>query len=423
MKKITLAATIFLLLFFEAAMPALAEETENTEEKYLRGVWVSSVYNLDFPSEKGLGEYSLKKELDSIVDNCADLGMNAIFFQVRPCADALYKSEIFPVSVFLSGTSSYSLDFDPLEYIIKKAHEKNIELHAWINPYRAALSESGYAALDSASPQKQHPEYLLKAADGSYFFNPALSEVRRLILDGIEEIIDNYDVDGIHFDDYFYPDSAYDDSADFASLGAGFGSVEEWRINNVNLLVSQAHDLIKGKNKAIAFGISPRGIWANNTDDYRGSATRGGGSLTQIYCDSLRFIKEGWVDYICPQLYWSIGYETADYKVLTAWWASAVSGSEVKLYIGMGDYRTENAPEGSVWSGAEELRRQLNLNKAYPAVKGEIHFRYGSIVQNPSLTALYKEEAPAGDGEARPDKTRLKGTLWEIVKALVLGER
>ncbi len=421
MKKFTVAAALFLLLFFEAALPVGANAPE---EEYLRGVWVSSVYNMDFPSQRGLSEFQLKSEIDSIVDNCARMGMNAIFFQVRPCGDALYKSKIFPVSVFLSGVSSYSLDFDPLEYIIEKAHEKNIELHAWINPYRAALGESGYAALDSASPQKQHPEYLIKTGDGNYFFNPALPEVRRLILDGIEEIIDNYDVDGIHFDDYFYPDSDYDDSADFAALGVGFGDIGEWRINNVNLLVEQTHDLIKEKNPHMAFGISPRGIWANNTDDPRGSATKGGGSLTEIYCDSLRFIDEGWVDYICPQLYWSIGYEIADYKVLVPWWASAVRGTDVKLYIGMGDYRTEGASEDSVWSGSEELRRQLKLNRAYPAVKGEIHFRYGSIVQNTELAALYKEEAPEADKtseEAQPKKKQLKGTLWEIVKSLMLG--
>lgn len=380
MKKFSLAIIFMLMLSF-AQLPARASE------KFVRGVWVSSVANLDFPSRRGLSEAQQKNELDEIVANCAQMGINAIFFQVHPCSDSLYASKIFPTSIFLTGESSYNLSFDPLAYIIKAAHAKGIELHAWLNPYRVTrLGGDELKKFSPESPQRKHPEYLLQCADGNYFFNPALKEVRNLIAATVEEIMDGYDVDGIHFDDYFYPESPYDDSAYFNK--SAYTDVAAWREDNVNALIKQIHDTVKAKNPDVSFGVSPRGVWANIDENPRGSATRGGGSLTQIYCDSLKFISEGWVDYICPQIYWSIGFSAADYKVLLPWWCNAVKGTNTDLYIGMADYRTENASSDSAWYGTGELQNQLELNRAYPEVKGEVHFRYGTMA-NSELKSFY----------------------------------
>lgn len=384
MKKI-LSFILILCMLIPAA--ALAEADDS--EAFVRGVWVSSVANLDYPSSSKLSDDQLRAEADKIIENCAEMGMNTIFFQVRPCSDALYNSSMFPKSVFLTGKSTFDeLTFDPLSYMVEKAHENGIKLHAWLNPYRVTrLSGSELESFSPDSPQRLHPEYLLRSSDGNYFFNPAMPEVRDLITDGIREIIENYDVDGIHFDDYFYPESSFDDSKFFAASGSA--DINEWRRSNVNALVKQVSEAVH--SYGLPFGISPRGIWANDYNDPRGSATRGGGSLNSIYCDSLCFIEEGWVDYICPQIYWNIGYKIADYAVLVPWWVNAVSGTDVKLYIGMADYRVSESAKAP-WNSADELGRQLELNKSYPQISGEVHFRYGTIAENPELFNLYKEQ-------------------------------
>lgn len=415
---------ILAVLCLAASCSAFAQDEGGGE--FLRGVWVSSVANLDYPSKSGLSDYQLKAEADKIISSCAEMGMNAIFLQVRPCADALYNSSIFPKSVFLTGKSSYeSLSFDPLAYFVSEAHKRNIQVHAWLNPYRVTrLGEKEYSAFSPDSPQRRHPEYLLKASDGNYFFNPALQEVRDLITSGVTEIIQNYDVDGIHFDDYFYPEGSYDDSAQFNASGSG--DVNAWRLENVNALVRQVHDAVKALDPSISFGISPRGVWANNYEDARGSATRGGGSLNSVYCDSLRFIGEGWVDYICPQIYWSIGFSAADYSILVPWWSKAVRGTNVKLYIGMADYRAADAAADSPWRGTDELARQINLNKSYAEIGGEVHFRYGAIAESPSLKAFYKRTyggssssfPSVGEGSAAE---KMKGNLLMLMRKITTG--
>ncbi len=414
MKK--LLSTIMALVLLLSLCPVFAAD----EEDFVRGVWVSSVVNLDYPSKQGLSQIDLKKEADDIIDTCLKTGMNTIFFQVRPCSDALYNSKIFPVSVYLAGESTYNtLSFDPLAYLVSKAHQNGIKLHAWINPYRVTrLGEKEYLAFDEGSPQRQHPEYLLKAEDGNYFFDPSLPQVRDLITDGVLEIIENYDVDGIHFDDYFYPESSFDDSAQF--MASGSSDLAAWRVDNVNALVKQVHDAIEEAAPDVEFGISPRGVWANDYEDSRGSATRGGGSLNSIYCDTIRFIDEGWVDYICPQIYWNIGFDAADYSVLVPWWVNAVKGSGVKLYIGMGDYRTEGAGPDSPWYGVAELDRQLNLNQSYSAISGEVHFRYGVIAKNSDLIELYRTRYDPSPVAAPVSKAeRLRANIIKLIKQLL----
>ena len=392
----------------------------SAEETPVRGVWVSSVFNIDYPSAPGLSDEQLRQEADNIISNCVATGMNVIYFQVRPCADALYNSTIFPKSRYLTGGGNGYLSFDPLAYMVELAHANGIQLHAWLNPYRVTTHNGDDLNLFPAnSPQRLHPEYLMRAGDGNYFFNPALQEVRDLITAGVVEILDNYNVDGIHFDDYFYPDTSFDDSAQFAASSQS--DLTQWRIESVNALVKQVSEAVHARGSV--FGISPRGIWANANENALGSATNGGGSLNSIYCDSLRFIKEGWVDYICPQIYWNIGFEIADYAILVPWWCEAVKDTDVNLYIGMADYRIPEAKAGSVWSGTAELARQLELNKSYPAVKGDVHFSYGSIVQNPDIFNFYvsvRQTAPSAFMPVRSSMAfMLKQNIVNVVKSLI----
>lgn len=416
MKKLAL----FILVISLALSSVLsAAPAAVADDGFLRGVWVSSVSNLDYPSSPGLSAAELAAEADAVIDNCERLGLNAVFLQVRPCADALYRSKLFPSSRYLTGESSYDeLPFDPLEYFVGRCHEKGIELHAWLNPYRVTALASEADSFCPACPAALHPEYLLKTDDGRLFFNPALPEVRALIIDGVREIIENYDVDGIHFDDYFYPDGGYDDSEAYAAYGGG-QALDDWRRANVNELVRGVSELIRESSPDIRFGISPRGIWANGNENARGSATRGNGSYGSIYCDSLRFIEEGWVDYICPQIYWNMGNSAADYLILLPWWAEAVKGTGVKLYVGMADYRSAEA-EDDPWKGSAELERQLDANAACPEVAGEVHFRYGSLTSSIDLINLYRRRyGGRGEPAGLTGEERLKAVLLRIMRELI----
>ncbi len=349
----------------------------------LRGVWVCTVKNLDFPSKTGLSQTQLKSELDAIVNTCVEKKLNAIFFQVRPNADALYKSNIFPWSTTLSGIQGVAPDnnFDPLEYIIEKSHANGIQLHAWINPYR--IGTGGETAVKSTlcdtHPAVLHPEYTVTCSDGGVYFNPALQEVRDLITDGVKEIVQNYNVDGIHFDDYFYPYGVTDfpDLQDYASYGKDFATVEDFRRNNVNLLVKTVYNVVKQIKKDVEFGISPFGIWDNASQNPYGSETSGMSSYSQIYADSRAWVQNGWIDYICPQVYWSFENTKAPFETVVKWWDSLCSSANIKLYIGHANYKVGTDEEG--WNDPDQISRQLQLTDTLSSVCGNVFFRYGTL--------------------------------------------
>jgi len=352
----------------------------NSEAK-VNGVWVSTVSNLDFPSSQGLTQDKLKTELDSIVSTCKKLGVNTVFFQVRPASDAFYKSDIFPWSKYLSGMQGTSADgnFDPLEYLLGLCKKQEISLHAWINPYRVCKADE----LDTLSPDNPaviHPEYTVSCSDGNVYYNPALSEVRDLVTDGVREILEKYDVDGIHFDDYFYPYGVtdYPDSADYEKYGKKFKTVADFRRNNVNLLVKQVSKAVSREGKQ--FGISPFGIWDNKRDNPKGSDTAGMSSYSEIFADSRYWVKNGLVDYICPQVYWSFENNAAPFDVITKWWAKLCKQYKVDLYIGHGLYKLGCEEDG--WQSAYQVKRQLDFCNSYPAVKGNVFFRYKTLCDN-----------------------------------------
>ncbi len=374
--------------------PAMKRE----EDREMRGVWVASVENLDYPAAPSVSAEELRIQADSVLDGARESGFNTIFLQVRPCSDAFYPSEIYPFSRYLTGRQGTAPDseFDPLAYWVDEAHKRGLELHAWINPYRIARDLSEWESVAENSPARQHPDWVVQYGEG-YYFNPALPEVRQMVVDGTVEIAENYQVDGIHLDDYFYPGTEFNDGDSFAAYGGDFGDIGDWRRNNVNLLVSSLNTAVHQVDEELEFGISPAGIWASNTMHPEGSATTSSfSSYFSLYADSRTWVREGWVDYIAPQLYWEMGHAKADFNSLLGWWSDVVKQAkekDVKLYVGIADYKTVEAGEdgNNPWYGGGEVARQMEACDANETVGGTIHFRYGLIDKCPAVKQVLSE--------------------------------
>ena len=392
----------------------------------MRGVWVATVANIDYPSRQGLTADELKSEADTILDNIAAMGLNTVFFQVRPSADALYQSDIFPWSCYVSGTAGQApdQDFDVLSYWVEAAHSRGLQLHAWLNPYR--ITRSGQEELDAlpeTSPARQHPEWVVEY-DGNYYFNPGLPAVQQLVVDGAAEIVRNYDVDGIHLDDYFYPGTDFNDAAAYERYGADFDDIDDWRRDNVNDLIATLDETLHAINPELAFGVSPAGIWDNKADNPKGSETNGRSSYREIYCDSVEWIKRGTVDYICPQLYWSIGYEIADFEVLVDWWQDVISTSDVALYIGIGAYRAAEAEPGDIWYGTAELERQLEMLDNSIDIQGEVFFSYSSLMDVQGCSDFLAAHYEVQDSEPSPpitEDTGKQASLLDYVTRFIVS--
>lgn len=364
----------------------------NAAEKEFRGVWVSTVWGIDYPSRATTDEEILKKDAIEILDNVKDMGFNAVFLQVRSCSDAIYKSEIYPWSKYLTGTQGVAPEnnFDPLEFFIEEAHKRGLELHAWINPYRITASASDNNKLAANNPAVVNPDLTVLHTDGKLYFNPGEPRARELVIDGIKEILDNYDVDGIHLDDYFYPDKNFEDINTYIKYGGNYTDISEWRRNNNNILIKEIGETVRNKSSEIKFGVSPAGIWANKTTSYLGSDTDGWGTYVNQFADSRYWVKQGYIDYIMPQIYWNIGYRIADYETLVSWWSDVVKNTGVKLYIGQAAYRSVDAEPNNVWYGGTEIEKQINLNRANSYVEGYCMFSYKSFVKNKELYATVK---------------------------------
>lgn len=376
------------------------------EDTELRGVWVSTVANIDYPSRQTTNSEILKSEMIEILDNCKSMGFNAVFLQVRPCGDAFYNSSEFPWSKYLTGTQGIAPDngFDPLRFAVEEAHNRGIQLHAWINPYRITNSSSDNNKLASNNPAVLNPGLVLTDSNGKMYYNPGDSASIDLIVNGAVEIVENYDVDGIHMDDYFYPDASFNDDTTYSFYKDEYPNKADWRRANVNKLVQTLDERLHSVKPSIQFGISPRGIWANKDEMAEGSDTRGGGSYSTIYADSRAWVKNGWVDYIMPQIYWNIGYEIADYTVLCNWWSDVVSDTDVRLYIGEGAYRTTSStlPAWKGETGTNELRTHIADGRNNPNISGYCCFTYNDFIENGSIYALMQEvnssekKAPSG---------------------------
>jgi len=388
-------------------------------KKEFRAVWVATVLNLDFPSKQNLSAAAMKREVDAIVARAAEMGLNAIVFQVRPTGDAFYKSDIFPVSHWLSGTQGQGIaDFDPLEYWIETCHENGVELHAWINPYRVIhtnMNSSDPNTLAQGNPVRQRPELAVawSASNGNkgLFLDPGLPESRRLIIDGVTEIIRKYDVDGVHFDDYFYPGTDFNDEESFARYGSGM-SLEDWRRDNVNRLITDVQAVIRELNaeldRNVRWGISPGAIWMNGANDPLGvPTTRGQETFNALYADTRRWVTEEWVDYICPQIYWYIGFETANFEPILNWWTDLCEDYDVDLYIGHAAYREEQNDQPPNWRG--EMVRQLEMVAGSGRVSGSVFFRFNSL--RGSVGNSIRDFYAAKDGTPQRQPVMLLDTL------------
>lgn len=377
-------------------------EAKGLEE--MRGVWIASVYNIDFPSKVGLSSAQMKAEIDDILANVKAINGNAVFFQVRPVADALYPSKIFPWSQYISGTQGQGTadGFDPLAYIIEQGKKQGIAVHAWINPYKvtrgsASAPNHDLDKLAANNPARIYSDVVVAHPNGELYLDPGQPKSRYLVLEGIKELLENYDLAGIHFDDYFYPDKVaqkdakgktiayldFNDGATFAQYGQGFASIEDWRRHNVDTLVKDVQSLIKSLNPDVQFGISPAGVWANQSTNAEGSATKAGvQTYYDHYADTKKWAQEGWIDYIAPQIYWNIGFSAADYEVLAKWWSDVVKDSDTKLYIGHAAYKVGDTAQNAAWQDPAELSRQITLNRQLENVDGSIFYGYSTIKNN-----------------------------------------
>lgn len=384
--------SVFIILFIFICGVIPQNAYAEVETKDFRAVWVSSVFGIDYPKQPTADADSLKKQADEILDGAKEMGMTAVILQVRPAADALYESEIFPWSKYLTGKQGLAPegDFDPLSYWISGAHERGLALHAWINPYRIANSDAEFEAMTADHPAKQNPSWVVRHTDGKYYWNPGVPEVQEMVIAGAEEIVQGYSVDGLHLDDYFYPGSDFDDAKTFALYGGGFDDIGDWRRENVNRLICGLWEMVNNSGKEVSFGVSPSGIWANRSNHPQGSQTAGKQSYETSYADSRKWVKEGWLDYICPQLYWNIGYSAADYETLAYWWADVVRGTGVELYVGMADYKAGEEDPQSPWNGIGAIRDEIALNRTISEITGEVHFSYQSIADYPELKAYYE---------------------------------
>ncbi|WP_182905947.1 family 10 glycosylhydrolase [Microbispora sp. H13382] len=363
-----------------------AADTCAVNEKYpkrqLRGVWVATVHNLDWPSKPGLPPERQKAEYVKILDNAVKRRLNAVFFQVRPASDAIYRSSLEPWSQWLTGTAGQDPGWDPLPFLVDEAHKRGLQFHAWFNPYRAADSAS--SRLPAGHPARLHPDWTVKH-EGKLYYNPGLPQVRGWVTKVVTDVVKRYDVDGVHFDDYFYPypgqGTRFADQAAYKKYGKGL-TLADWRRHNVNQLVAEVSQAVHSAKPHTVFGISPFGIWRNKTEDPAGSATKGMSAYDSIYADARAWIKAGSVDYVMPQLYWPRGFAAADYSVLARWWADAVKGTAVDLYIGQALYRV-GAADTPAWTKAGELPAHLTLNRKHPEISGDVYFSAAQLVKNP----------------------------------------
>lgn len=377
----------------DAESPEAEKFTDVSEE--IRGVYIATAYNINFPSRQGLSAEKLAEELDEIVENVKSAGLNAIFFQVRPSSDAMYDSDIFPVSEYLTGKTGGELPngFDPLEYIIKKAHENGIELHAWVNPLRVTRGSLSNPKTDISSLPEGHPARLMPEMTVSYagelYYDPGMPEVRELVADGVLEIVKNYDVDGIMFDDYFYPypetdengqDIVFDDSLSYSLYGEGYEK-DDFRRENINRLVKLCYDAVKSVDVTCRFGIAPFGIWQNDDGSNGGSATSGMEAYSAIYCDAVAWVEGGYVDYLAPQIYWNFSKKSASYSVLADFWNKNLDGTGIDLYISHAAYKygTDEWQEAGT---VDEITAQISYARELISYKGSIFYGYSALCEN-----------------------------------------
>jgi uncharacterized lipoprotein YddW (UPF0748 family) len=346
-----------------------------------RAMWIASVENIDWPSRPGLSVARQQAELRGWLDLAVRLNLNAVVLQVRPAADALWPSPFEPWSRWLTGRQGGDPGYDPLGFAVAEAHQRNLALHAWFNPFR--VSNSGrLKGLAPTHPARQNPDWVVRK-DGRLYYDPGLPEVRSFVTDAIMDAVTRYDLDGVHFDDYFYPypgsGAPFRDGASFAAHGAGFSTRADWRRANIDALITSLHDRIAATKPWVQFGVSPFAVWRNASTDPSGSDTRAGvETYDDLYADVRRWVREGLIDYVVPQVYWPRGFRIADYERIVPWWAreiaaSRANGHRVGLFVGEASYRAGTSTDRR-WRDPNVLAGHRRFTSTIPEVQGAIYF-------------------------------------------------
>ncbi len=351
----------------------------------VRAAWLTTLNNIDWPSKPGLSEKELKQELNTILNFYYQTGINTIFFQVRPTAEVFYQSSLEPWNRAITGNKGQTPpgNFDPLLYLLKEGHKRGMEIHAWINPFRVLFNPTKQELKEFLSYQ-ENSDWYVKYGNHLYL-DPGVPEVRNYVLEVVKDLVNNYDVDGIHLDDYFYPypknNKPFDDAETFKKYGDR-DDIGSWRRTNINDFVFRIHQYLNSDHPYIKFGISPFGVWENADAHPAGSDTQASiTSYSTNYADVLYWMQEGWIDYLIPQLYWNIGFELADFAKLTEWWNQHSYGRHI--YVGHANYKFDRKSPIPSWREPEEIVRQFKNIEQYQNLVGSAFFNTSTLMKNP----------------------------------------
>ncbi len=359
--------SICFLLALVCVVPAIAADMQNPKREF-RGAWLHVIGQTQWQNKT---PEQAKKYIDEQVQLLKDAGCNAVIFQVRPTADALYPSKLEPWSAWLTGKRGKAPEpmWDPLQYCLEQAHKNGMEFHAWLNPYRITSNEKDLLPSDHISNKEPHRFFKYR---GQVLFDPAWQENRDFICAVVDDIVTRYDVDAIHIDDYFYPypqkGLEIPDAASYAKFGNGMNR-SDWRRKNVDILIEQMNNTIKNRKPWVRFGVSPFGIHRNKRTDPNGSNTSGLQNYDDLYADVLLWARNGWIDYLVPQLYWNLDHSAASTRELVQWWNDHVKGTD--LYIGQDVKRTMDTPDART-GGKNELDTKVKFTRNLPNIKGNV---------------------------------------------------
>lgn len=374
------------LLCLIATMAILNLHAQNSPKRELRGAWLTTHLSLDWPNRTQTPQQQ-RDALVAFLNHQQQTGINAFYFQVRSQSDAMYASTIEPWSYYLTGAQGVAPNpfWDPMQFAIEESRKRGMEFHAWFNPYRAVANTANLSSTTLISNQhvaRTHPEWMLTVGTVQ-ILNPGLPEVRDYLTDVIMDVLTRYDIDGIHFDDYFYPNGVIRDTATYQSDTRGFTSIADWRRDNVNLLIKRVNDSINNIKPWVKFGVSPTGIYRSSTNPEIGSNTSSGAlqHYTSLFADTRKWLREGWVDYLMPQLYWFIGQTGSDYAVLAQWWNNNAYNRHI--YIGIAAYKVNDPAQGAHWANPSQIPNQVRLNRTHSNIYGEVYFRSAHLRANP----------------------------------------
>ena len=360
-----------------------------------RGVWIATVANIDWPVSGTDSWEKQKKDYLALLDYYKGLHFNAVIVQIRTAGDALYPTKLAPWSKYLTGSQGTppKTQEDPLAWMITAAHQRGLEFHAWLNPYRATM-DLNTAGLNPNHDFHKHRNWMLKYGT-KWYYDPGLPEVKAHLLQIISEVVDTYEIDAIHFDDYFYPyrepNLEFPDQASYAAYKKSGQSKDDWRRQNVDELILALSETIKSKKPWVQFGISPFGVWRNQSKDPKGSPTQAGQTnYDDLFADVLLWMKNGWIDYLIPQLYWSMEHRLASHRILADWWSNNSYG--VPIYLGNGPYKIRDDSDAA-WKEPKELITQVHYGRTLPQIQGNAFFSAKSMYQkNQDIAQLLKTE-------------------------------